>query len=921
MTGNPSSIVVFTIVAKNYLAAARTLMDSVGLHCPEAVRVVVLVDSVDGYFRPEEEAFSIIDSQALDIPKINWFHFKYAILELSTAIKPYAIQHLFQAYGAERVIYFDPDIKLYSDLHLLNGLLDSANVLLTPHLTLPLRDNRLPGEIEILRSGAYNLGFIAVRRSEETFRLLRWWQEKLYDQCVVDLKQGLFVDQKWMDLAPGLFDGVVITRRARFNVAYWNIQHRILSNDGERILVNGEPLCFFHFSGYNPLVPAVFSRHQNRYMMEDLGLVREIVENYGRELLANGHAISSRWPYAYSYFDNGRKIPELCRPVHHESSTIMDQVSNPFSDEGFEVFLQVWNSPARKDRGITKLAYRIYQMRGDVGTVMPDVFGRDYHRFLKWFTSSGKAEHSLDSVFLAPIESVLRQAILSAGEGAAETAPWAASAVVGGAGIAVNGSGPAELIRRIHQSRADLQHFYPDPEGADEIPYLAWVLSHGSYEYALTALERSALLKKYNDRTSKIAFHNRISLRVQLQLVRHALRVKFRAKHWLAGLSSTKPVRKHPAREPVAVLDGKPASSTVNLVGYASASTGVGQSVRAAELAFKSSGFNPHIVTVQLDGRWNPEDLKPQAASVFYINADQSKTVVGVMNGSRPASLPRIGYWAWELDTFSSEWKPAFDLFHEIWTPSSFCTSAMAKVSSKPVVSVPHPIYLDQISRLGKTDFSIPEDSFVFLCAFDMLSVFQRKNPLAAIASFRQAFPAEKSVRLMVKVNNGAADRANLQKLVDAAAADPRISIMDACLTRGDQNALLACCDCYVSLHRSEGFGLMIAEAMWLGKPVIVTNYSGNTDFTNGGNAFLVGYDLRPVGPGCAPYGADQYWADPRIEEASEQMRLVFEQPALRSKRGAEACRYVRAALSPKRIGEIVTERLRGLGVQIPSPV
>ena len=96
MTGNPSSIVVFTIVAKNYLAAARTLMNSVGLHCPEAVRVVVLVDSVDGYFRPEEEAFSIIDSQALDIPKINWFHFKYAILELSTAIKPYAIQHLFQ---------------------------------------------------------------------------------------------------------------------------------------------------------------------------------------------------------------------------------------------------------------------------------------------------------------------------------------------------------------------------------------------------------------------------------------------------------------------------------------------------------------------------------------------------------------------------------------------------------------------------------------------------------------------------------------------------------------------------------------------------------------------------------------------------------------------------------------------------------
>lgn len=914
MAVKPSSpFVIFTIIAKNYLAAARTLMDSVAKHCPEAVRVVVFVDQVEDCFDPAKEKFQLIGSHSLDIPNIHWFHFKYTILELSTAIKPYAFQHLFQQYGAERVIYFDPDIKLYSGLDHLFGLLNEGNMVLTPHLTDTIRDQKHPGELEILRSGVYNLGFIAVRRSGESFRFLRWWREKLYDQCVVDLNKGLFVDQKWMDLAPGLFDGVVITRRARYNVAYWNIQHRLLASDNGRVLVNGEPLCFFHFSGYDPRKPNVFSKHQDRYAMSDLGLAREIVEDYGRELMSNGHAESSKWRYTYSYFENGTLIPDSCRPVHHESTTILDAVSNPFSDEGLAAFVSVWNARIRPDRAITKLAYRVYHMRSDVAMVMPDVLGSDHNRFLEWMTTSGREEHLLAEVFLAPIEAALDEARLAA-NAELESSREAEPALE----YASDPIGVMELIRRIHKARKDLQRVFPNPEGEDELALTGWALSHGTYEYAFSRDERAILREVWEERVAALPASQRAMLRAKLEMSRFLLRTRHKAKRLLASPEAAK---RQPMRpRPPAIAAGSGVDGlAVNLVGYAAAATGVGQSVRAAESAFKTSGFSPHIVRVELDGRWDPAQLRPNAASVFYINADQSELVVGAMNGSHSSTVPRIGYWAWELETFSDQWLPAFELFHEIWTPSSFCSRAMGKVTKKSVVPVPHPIQLDKVSRLGKTDFGLPADEFVFLCAFDMLSVFERKNPLAAVAAFRRAFPSERGARLVVKVNNGVHNDAAMNRLREAIGPDRRITLMDTCLTRGDMYALLACCDCYVSLHRSEGFGLMIAEAMWLGKPVIVTGYSGNMDFTADSNSFLVGYDLKPVGPGCSPYDPNERWADPRVEEASAQMRLVLEQNKLREERAGEAQRYVQTNLSPARVGEIITERLRLAGVALTA--
>ena len=202
------SLVIFTIIARNYLAHARVLFRSVASHHPEARRVVIIVDDPDGHFNPDDESFETVHSEVLQIPQSRWFHFKYSVLELSTAVKPYAFEWIAENCQANQIIYLDPDIVLFAPLTPLQARLETANLILTPHLTGELDLEGRPNEVSILQAGAYNLGFLAVSCGPESLRFLRWWQHRLFDNCVVDTANGLFVDQKWIDLVPGMYEGV-----------------------------------------------------------------------------------------------------------------------------------------------------------------------------------------------------------------------------------------------------------------------------------------------------------------------------------------------------------------------------------------------------------------------------------------------------------------------------------------------------------------------------------------------------------------------------------------------------------------------------------------------------------------------------------------------------------------------------------------
>ena len=305
---------VVTIVSNNYLHYARTLMQSVARHHPEARRFCVIADRD---LRPAlalADEFEAIPLAALGLPFGDEFTFQYTILELNTAVKPWALAHLL-AQGHDSVLYIDPDIRLYQPLAEVFALFSGgAAIVLTPHLLAPMSDQHNPGELAIRMAGSYNLGFCALAAQPAARRFLAWWQGKLERDCVVDPASGIFVDQSWIDLVPGMFEQVAILRHAGYNVAYWNLAQRAIAASGDGYQVNGQPLRFFHFSGIDPRHPQAVSKHQDRFTLANVGAVAGmLILDYCKDLIGNGQASYARLPYGYANFADGSPIPAHAR--------------------------------------------------------------------------------------------------------------------------------------------------------------------------------------------------------------------------------------------------------------------------------------------------------------------------------------------------------------------------------------------------------------------------------------------------------------------------------------------------------------------------------------------------------------------------------------------------------------------------------
>lgn len=407
LTTGGAKTAVFTIIAKNYLAFARTLMESVAAQHPDFLRFVLFVDEMEGFLDPAREAFTVHVSSALAIPQNRLFHLKYRLLELATAVKPYYMQFLFETYDIAQLIYLDPDIMLFDRLTPVLDALARKPIVLTPHLTAPLSDTGHPNEREIMQAGAYNLGFIAVRRAHETEALLDWWTERLYNDCIVDVEHNLFVDQRWMDLAPGLFPGVEILHDAGLNVAYWNLAHRRVVASQDRYVVNGVPLRFFHFSGFDPENAEVLSRHEDRFLSPgSLGDARSVIETYRAHLLANGYMASKGWPYAYGRFHDGTVIPDVCRRMIRDDLGLQQRLAHLDGAALDDAIIAHANEPmecATSDIVLTRLADRLYWQRPDLRVTFPLVVGAHRLAYAHWFLTDAARDYGLSDTFLRPI--------------------------------------------------------------------------------------------------------------------------------------------------------------------------------------------------------------------------------------------------------------------------------------------------------------------------------------------------------------------------------------------------------------------------------------------------------------------------------------------------------------------------------------
>ena len=346
------------------------------------------------------------------------------------------------------------------------------------------------------------------------------------------------------------------------------------------------------------------------------------------------------------------------------------------------------------------------------------------------------------------------------------------------------------------------------------------------------------------------------------------------------------------------------------IAGLFSTASGVGEGARLAYASLEAAGYapaafdlSPAFGQAELHESVQRRALLPGTGSlIVHHNGPYLPHALWTLGRARVRGRRIIGYWAWELPRLPEGWNASFDYLHEIWVPSTFTRDAVAASTDKPVHVVPHPLPPMTVTPNMRGKLGLPADALVVLNVFHLGSAFSRKNPLAAIAAFRKAFGDAPDRVLAIKLIDNGAQWAR-RELDAAIAGAGNIRLIEGMLPEADMAGLMAAADVVISLHRSEGFGLVPAQAMALGKPVIATAWSGNLDFMNKNNSALVSYSLIPVhDPEGAFQSDNQMWADANVEEAADWLRRLAGDAEWRARMGAAAAKDIAAQLAPEQI-------------------
>lgn len=385
-------------------------------------------------------------------------------------------------------------------------------------------------------------------------------------------------------------------------------------------------------------------------------------------------------------------------------------------------------------------------------------------------------------------------------------------------------------------------------------------------------------------------------------IVMHRLRrsasVGFRLTAWLKHGRSRRPGTLRPG--PICV------------VGFHGSVLGIGEAARALSDALTQGGAEVYDWDIsarfghetRLDGRWSAEPPFDAAAMIIVLNPRELIQLVA-MAGAAPFRDRRcIGAWAWELERVPPSWAPAFGYVDEVWVPSRFVADAVAKAAPPgfEVRVLPHPVRPGD-AKPDRAGFALSDDRPVVLTVFDVRSGFARKNPLAAVRAFRRANADGRAV-MVCKATGVEAAPEQMAELLAEIGTLGDVRLMTDWLPRERMAALLAGADIVLSLHRSEGFGFMPAQAMVVGKAVVATGWSGNLDFMTPDNSALVDYTLVPVRDPQALYDGGR-WAEPDVEDAAAKLAVLLGDAQERRRLGARAAEEARATLDPARLGRL----------------
>jgi len=386
-----------------------------------------------------------------------------------------------------------------------------------------------------------------------------------------------------------------------------------------------------------------------------------------------------------------------------------------------------------------------------------------------------------------------------------------------------------------------------------------------------------------------------------------------------AGLSAT-------ARQWCQALDMPAVTSEllkpgVNIIGHFCYPSGLRVSVESIAEALGQAGVDTSLRDLRTDAKDDPHHVDfggPEVHDITVIHTQPDPFFPEAYARSdlaeRTPRTYRIAYWYWEFDSIPDAWVDCAKQVDEVWTATEFIARGLRERLSIPVRTLFPGVRLTPFEVRKRSDFGLDEGRYTFLFTFHMMSVMERKNPLGLIRAFRAAFHKDDKVSLVLKTSFGDRHPAELQKLRDAA-ADSNIKVIDQVFSPDEVLSLMHACDAYVSLHRSEGLGLTMAEAMLMGKPVIATNFSGNVDFMDDSNSLLVPYELVKLGKPIPPYDADLEWAEPSVEHAARLMRRVYDDQAWAREIGARAKASAEANLSLEAAGLRIRQRLEEIEV------
>lgn len=360
----------------------------------------------------------------------------------------------------------------------------------------------------------------------------------------------------------------------------------------------------------------------------------------------------------------------------------------------------------------------------------------------------------------------------------------------------------------------------------------------------------------------------------------------------------------------------------VVVVGLFRTANGIGEAARSTYRSLCAVGLSP--VAVDVSAHFAPVDLDTEIPlspmpvhakhGIVILQLNAPEVIAGLLHIglSRNHDWYIVGYWAWELPTFPRGWDIAFQYISELWAISSYTKSALEKHRAAPSIhAIPHSIVVPDTVQPDRAAFGLSEDETIFLTMADSMSSLERKNPFGAIAAFRAAFKEGEPTRLIVKTRNLVTNPDAHKALFDSIGGDKRVTVVDQSLSDDARWKLLASCDAMVSLHRAEGFGLPIAEAMAIGKPVITTGWSGNCDFVSDDTAFVIQAELVKLRDQFRRYRDPRaHWAEPSLKQATHAIRMVFADPAGAALMGERARVAIAKQLSPLAVGRRMVARL-----------